>query len=154
MIRSLLLLAMIVLTGCAATGPAFHPEKKIPDGYGIVYIYRIDKLANRLIQPGIKVDDTEYPTLPAGGYLPIVVKEGEHVFDLILSKNYEDPVAIKVSVKENTESFFKLITYNNEKRVFKIVPVTSELAMSEIGKCKLIDFKYGKRYSKSFFIDN
>jgi hypothetical protein len=153
MIRAIAVLIALTLGACAATGPVFSPVQGVPEDHGVVYVYRLDHFANKVIRPGITVDGQEYPALPAGGYIPFLLKEGEHAFDLVL-KDYEGTATVKTTVTKGSESFLRLETFNQGDsqtltRVFRLVPVPAAYAVPEVKECKLIDPKTGKRYSKS-----
>jgi hypothetical protein len=131
----------------------FSPVRDVPEDHGVVYVYRLDQLANKVIRPGITVDGQEYPALPAGGYMPLQLKEGEHVFDLVL-KDYEGTATVKTTVTKGSESFLRLETaYQRDSqtvtRAFRLVPIPADYAAAEVKDCKLVDPKTGKRYSKS-----
>jgi hypothetical protein len=138
-------------------GPAIAED--IPDGHGVVLVYRPRQFTNSMIKPGITVDKREYPALPAGKFLVLVLSEGEHEFDLILSDKYDGTAAKKVSVVAGEKSYVRLDTSfeqagNRATRLFKLSPVTMEEAVPQIVKCKKIDLENGKRYRNGLISDD
>ena len=161
--RLALLFAMFTITtlvGCAATGPIYSKIGGLPDGHGVVYLYRTNIFVNRLIKPGIIVDNQQYSVLPPNGYMPFVLSTGQHSFSLLLSDKYKGNSGIVIDVSSASDAFIRLetsnedVSYDEMRRVFRLVPVVAEIGASEIKNCRYVDPKSDNRYSKSILVDN
>ena len=155
-----LLLILSISTASAGEVPSSHQVSDIPAGHGIVYLYRPKQFANKMIKPGIIVDRREYPMLPGGKFLRFVLSEGAHVFALKLSDTYEGDAAGQIQVVAGATTYLRLDTSNQDiddrtfKRVFRFKTVLADEGVSQIVECKMIDLEKGKRYRKSFIMDN
>jgi hypothetical protein len=130
-------------------GPAIAED--IPDGHGVVLVYRPRLFVNSMIKPGMRVDKREYPALPGGNFLVFVLSDGEHEFDLILSDHYDGSAARKIRVVAGEKTYVRLDTSFEQgsrttQRLFRLSPVTMDEAVPQIVKCKKIDLETGKHY--------
>ena len=146
------LLLLAILGACASPAPVFRPVQDVAEGFGVVYVYRMAKVSNRGVQPGVTVDGREYPAIPSGRYLPFVLKEGEHEFGLVLGKDFAGSALLKVEVAKGAASYVHVTTYNEDmgagakKRVFRLDTAEATWAVREINQCTLADPKTGKSY--------
>src|SRR5690349_3528231 len=109
------LFLLATLGACAAKGPLFLPVQNVPEGFGVVYVYRQAKHANKFMEPGITVDGREYPALPSGRYLPFLLKEGQHAVGLALGQDWRGSTStLNVEVAKGTTSYVHLTTYNED----------------------------------------
>jgi hypothetical protein len=72
-----LLIGVLLVVGCATLGPSFQPVDKIPEGMGLIYIYRVPEVAGEALSYDVKVRDMIVTTLRSGGYYPYLVTPGE-----------------------------------------------------------------------------
>lgn len=75
---ALLFVAVLLLASCA-TGRVYQKVDKIPDGMGVVYIYRTSGYG-RLVLPEVNANEAAITKLITGGYYPYFSKPGEVEF--------------------------------------------------------------------------
>lgn len=107
-------LVVLCLVSCAATGPAFTPHGSLPQGEGVVYIYRTSPHLS-LISAIIEVDGKHVVNLEVNGYAAIPIKAGDHTITQRWkagvfgnSKLEGRPVAVKIRVTEGASNFVRL----------------------------------------------
>ncbi|MEH6547578.1 MAG: DUF2846 domain-containing protein [Sneathiella sp.] len=76
-------LTLVMLVGCAASGPLFSEKTKIPlaaDGKSTVYVYRLDEVlgTGSGIQTPFFDNGAKMGTLSIGGYVSYVAEPGYH----------------------------------------------------------------------------
>lgn len=74
----LIILALILCAGCAATGQKFVPANTMKSDEGIIYVYRPHRAANSGGYPVITLDGIKQGVLKDGGYLVVRAREGKH----------------------------------------------------------------------------
>jgi hypothetical protein len=130
-----LLVGVLVIAGCATLGPAFQPVNSIPEGVGLIYLYRESAFFGGGVTYDVKVGETVITTLPSGGYYPYLVKPGE----VELWAKTEARSAVTVDVKAGEVYYVKgevgvgFLVGRPHLRV-----VTREKGEQEIKDCKLI----------------
>ncbi len=152
-LRILILIATLVISGCAATGPAYSELKPIRENTGILYIYRPAKFLNSAVSPGIIIDEQEYAVLPHGGYMVFELDAGIHNIGLKLSDRYSGSASIGIQILPHTSAYVLLDTWNENAISFALKPQVSDTAIEVINTCKRQDSN-GPRFSKSFFWSN
>lgn len=76
---ALLFVAALLLASCA-TGAAYQKVDKIPDGMGVVYIYRPASFVGAAVSPEVEANGVPIIRLINGGYYPYFSKPGEVEF--------------------------------------------------------------------------
>ena len=71
-----LLIGVLLVGACAASGPAFEPVAKIPRGMAVIYIYRTPDFGGEALSYDVRAQDRVVTTLRSGGYYPYVVTPG------------------------------------------------------------------------------
>ncbi|WP_222616381.1 DUF2846 domain-containing protein [Undibacterium umbellatum] len=79
--RITILLIAILLTACAAKGPAYQAAKAPENGNALVYIYRINTAAFGARDAYFYVDNKNIADLSVEGYTWFHVPAGEHKFE-------------------------------------------------------------------------
>ena len=80
LVRGALLVGLLFLAGCAASGAKFTPIDAIPEGKALVYIYRPNSLMGGAIRYHVAVGDEQIVYLVRGGYYPYLADPGETTF--------------------------------------------------------------------------
>jgi len=81
-----LLMGLLLVGGCATLGPVYQRVATIPEGTGLVYIYRPSSFVGGGVAYDVKVGETVVTTLHNGGYYPYFT-EGPHVYHIRLSQS-------------------------------------------------------------------
>ena len=71
-----LLIGVLLVAGCATSGPLFQPVAKLPRGTAVIYIYRTPEFGGDALSYDVKASDRVVTTLLNGGYSPYVVTPG------------------------------------------------------------------------------
>jgi len=133
--KYLLLLSLLLVTGCASLGPVYSKVDKIPDNAGLVYLYRPSSFIGGGVAFDIKTGETVIATLHNGGYYPYYSPPGEIEF----WAKTESRSSVTLDVKTGQTYYIK-----GEIGVGFIVGrphlmvVAAEIAEKEIAECKLI----------------
>jgi len=132
------LLVLLILSGCAGLGPVYEKIEMVPQGKGLVYIYRPSNFIGGGSWYKVKVGETPITTLHNGGYYPY----------------FSDPGKVEFWAKTETKSAVTLDIEANETYYVKgtigmglflarpdLSVVTNEIGSHEITGCKLISDK-------------
>lgn len=155
-----LIVVIFVVSACSATGPVYKNIDAPNDGKSALYIYRQQEFQNSVISPGIILDGKELLLMKNGGYTYVLIDEGQHTLNVLLSEKYEGDSELIFVTKANSKIFFKLKTYNQTvdnnkfKRVFLLEETPNNVAVREISKCVYLDPNSSKKFKKSIFISN
>lgn len=76
---ALLFVSALLLASCA-TGQAFRKVDNMPDGMGVVYIYRPASFVGAAVSPEVEANGVPIIKLINGGYYPYFSKAGEVEF--------------------------------------------------------------------------
>lgn len=79
-----LVASLILLTGCAVTGPKYSPEAPAKDE-ALVYVYRVWRFANGGGSPTIALNGREMDDLKNGSFLQFRVPPGKHKIEQLTS---------------------------------------------------------------------
>jgi hypothetical protein len=132
---AIVLLAALLVAGCATLGPAFQKVDKIPEGVGLIYIYRESEFIGGGVNYDVKVGETVITTLHNGGYYPYFAKPGE----VELWARTETKSAVTVDVKAGEVYYVKGevgVGFFVGRPHLRVVP--REKGEKEIAECKLI----------------
>lgn len=128
-----------LLSSCAPTlGPAFQKTDKIPEGVGLVYIYRPGKGIGGGVSPDIRANGVVITTLYNGGYYPYFAKPGEIEF----SAKTESTSSVTLDIKAGQVYYIKGsigIGFFVGRPHLTVEP--SEVGEKKIAACKLIPEK-------------
>jgi hypothetical protein len=135
---------MLVLSGCAASGPTFtniQPE----DGLAIVYIYRTTSMINCCVSPIVSINEKQYGPLKNGGYIPVRLEPGKYTFSAENTGVGFNKVSTTLDVAAGESYFVRwfigdlqeldLLSYAS-KYEYQIFPVSPEKAKGEISELK------------------
>jgi len=130
-----LISSFIFLQGCATLGPAFQKTETIPDGVGLVYIYRPDSFFGAAVAYDVKVGETVITELPNGGYFAYFSNPGEVEF----WAKTESKSAVTLDIKQNQIYYIKgTIGVGFLVGRPHLMVVTPEVGEKEISECKMI----------------
>mgnify|MGYP001592743864 FL=1 len=137
-ITSTLLAAALMLNSCASLGPIYQKVDTIPDGTGLVYIYRSSSIVGCGVSYDVKVGETPVTTLYNGGYYPYFPKPGE----VELWAKTESKSSVTLDIKPSQTYYIKG-TVGVGLLVGRphLMVVAPDVAEKEITKCKLIPEK-------------
>lgn len=68
--------ALVMLSGCAATGAPFALEQEVSKNKATIYIYRPEIAVNCCVAPNISINNENIGQLKNGGYLSAIVSPG------------------------------------------------------------------------------
>ena len=130
-----LLFSAILLSSCGANGPAFKPVSPIPDGKGVVYIYRSSSIVGGAVYGTCKVDNSPITKITNGGYYPYIATPGTHNFTVTTEATNE----ANVTVDKGGEKYLKTtVGMGVIVGHLKFTEVSPMLGKSEIAECKLL----------------
>ncbi len=150
--RIIVLLGIVFLTSCAASGPKFQ-EKTITNATNaIIYVYRPSKTVNCCVAPKVYLNKVPTADLKNGGYIAVEVPAGKHevtVGDgsygftpekLMLSLNSGESVYLKWVIGGLTQ--FDIMAVGNvavgtSAREYFLLQFPKEKAIIEISELKL-----------------
>jgi len=143
----LALFGIILITGCA-TGPSFKKVETIPEGVGIVYIYRPASPIGAGVSYEVRADGTPIVTLLSGEYFVYQAKPGEVEF----SARTESTSAITADIKAG-QTYYLRCTLSVGITVGRpqLVLVSSEVGENEVAACKLEEGKTAKALTKTSY---
>jgi len=99
-----LILAIFILSGCAATGKNFSTLEPLSSSEATVYIYRPSKFFQGGTWPTVFIDGEERFTLKNEGYVFIDLSPGEHEIKIGKSHFFANWMFSDVNRKLNVES--------------------------------------------------
>lgn len=76
--KTLFVLLLLIVSGCAATGPKFQSLENSPADKALVYFYRPDKNIGRAQPHEIVIDGEKRAVLKNAGYLKLELPPGSH----------------------------------------------------------------------------
>lgn len=129
------LVCVLLIAGCATLGPTYQKTDKIPEGMGLVYIYRPSGFVGGGVSYDVKVGDTVITTLYNGGYYPYFAKPGE----LELWAKTEAKSAVTLDVKAGKIYYVKgTVGVGFIVGRPHLMVVSESVGETEIAECKLI----------------
>jgi len=134
--KLLVLVPILFLTACAATGVQFQKVSTIPEGKGVVYVYRPDSIVGAAIHYDVYAGENDLICdLIRGGYCLYYSKLGE----LELWGKTEAKSSITIDVKAGQEYYVKgglSLGVLAGRPNFTLV--TNTVGQEEIADCKLL----------------
>ncbi|MEM1145564.1 MAG: DUF2846 domain-containing protein [Pseudomonadota bacterium] len=147
MIRKILLISVLFLSGCAASGPLFS-EVVPAEGKGVLYVYRSNAMVNCCVSPVIYINGAESGSLKNGGYIPVVLDPGTYEVAAENTSVGFNKVSTKVEIVAGKSHYVKwyigdlveidFLAYAS-KYEYHLFPVDRGLAKNEISGLKLSD---------------
>ena len=134
----ILLGVALLLSSCASLGPTYQKTDKIPEGTGLVYLYRPSSFIGGGVSYDIKVGETVITTLYNGGYYPYFAKPGE----VELWAKTESKSSVTLDVKAGQIYYLKgTVGVGFFVGRPHLMVVSTDVGESEIAECKLIPEK-------------
>lgn len=130
-----LMVGLLLLGGCATLGPVYQKVATVPEGMGLVYVYRPNSFVGGAVAYDVKVGEAVVTTLHNGGYYPYLVKPGEVEF----WAKTESRSAVTLDVKAGEVYYVKGtvgVGFFVGRPHLMVVPAAT--AEKEIAECKLI----------------
>lgn len=130
-----LLSAVLLMTGCAASGPVFTPAEKLDPNQSFVYIYRPDSLIGCGVTPHIYIDEVKKGPLKNNGYLVCSAEPGKRMIEA--TSLGVKPLVIYLDIVAGSEYFVRWwfdsdgMTYS-----YHMGLIPSEYALREIRGAK------------------
>lgn len=134
-----LLIGVLMLSGCATLGPVYNKVDKIPEGMGLVYIYRPSSFIGGGVSYDVKAgENTIITTLYNGGYYPYYAKPGETEF----WAKTESKSSVTIDIKP-LQTYYIKGTVGVGILVGRphLMVVSQDVAEQELTECKLIPEK-------------
>lgn len=132
--RLILIYALIV--GCSASGPVFKPIEPLPDGKGVVYIYRESSFVGAGVYGTVTADKTPITKIYNGGYFPYISTPGAVHFEVSTEATNEADVTVdagKEKYLKTTVGMGLLVGH------LKFSEVSPEIGRKEISECNLLE---------------
>lgn len=131
-----LALSIVALcAGCSADGTPFTKVDSIPDGKGVVYIYRPAHFTGSAVYGTLKANDVPITKVTNGGYFPYVAEPGM----LHLSIATETTNSTDVDVEAGKETYVKSsVSIGLLVGHLTLTEVSPEIGAQEIHECKLL----------------
>lgn len=134
----ILLGVVLLLSSCASLGPAYQKADKIPEGAGLVYLYRPSSFVGGGVSYDIKVGETVITTLYNGGYYSYFAKPGEVEF----WAKTESKSSVTLDVKAGQTYYLKgTVGVGFFVGRPHLMVVSTDVGEKEIVECKLIPEK-------------
>jgi hypothetical protein len=114
-----LLVPFLSMVGCTTVGPSFTsvPVEQIPQGKGIVYVYRPKTIAMAGVTAEIFVDDRPIVPIRNNGYVAIPLSAGVHTITHKWKANssgpFSKPIKRQVVVKNKGSVYFRIFSVAN-----------------------------------------
>ena len=90
-----LVLTVVLVTGCSASGPTFKPIDPIPTGKGVVYIYRESGLVVSGVYGTVTANQKPITKIKNGGYYPYISNPGSVHFEVSTEATNEADVTVE-----------------------------------------------------------
>lgn len=152
----LIIVCLIALSGCSASGPAYSQYQSQEANSSVVYIYRPSKSVNCCVAPAVYIDGQKKNSLKNGGYVVYELEPGAHVVavgdgkygfeksDLQLDLSAGESYYLKWVIGP-LENFSELVLASVAgvsgsaigARDYNLVPIKSQVAKEEIRALKL-----------------
>jgi len=132
----LLLWATIHLSGCSVSGPAFKPVDPIPEGKGVVYIYRQPGFAGGGVYGTVTANNTPITKIKNGGYFPYVANPGPVHFEVSTEATNEADVTVEAGKEKYLKTTVGIGFFVGHLKFSEVSP---QIGKAEIGECKLLD---------------
>lgn len=122
----LLMIGMLTITGCVASGPKFSYVEPA-DSSSTIYIYRPYSFVGSAASPNIYFDGSKQGRLDTGGYIPIVTSPGDHeiVVGRLGSDNPNwgpDNFTMPITIVQNSEYFLRFETDSSGASAPMVIP--------------------------------
>lgn len=130
------LFALLLLAGCATTGPQFEPEIAAPTDRALVYFYRDAGFVGAGVTYMVRANGTDVSTLPAGGYFVYHASPGKVEF----SAQTEARTSVTIDAKAGQTYYVKGtvgVGFFVGHPHLTIVP--NDVGAKEIAACKLVE---------------
>jgi uncharacterized protein DUF2846 len=101
---------LLLLAGCAATGPAFQEAGAAPKDKATVYVYRPSSLVNSGNAPNLFVNDVDHGQLWNAGYIPLSLPPGE-ISVVLKGDRWKwglPPISTKARVEAGKSYYFRM----------------------------------------------
>lgn len=126
---------VVLMSGCATLGPIYTKVDTVPEGRGLVYVYRPSGFVGGGVAYDVKVGDNVVTTLHSGGYYPYFSAPGEVEF----WAKTESRSAVTIDVKPGQVYYVKgTVGVGFFVGRPHLIVVPNEVGEKEIVACKLI----------------
>ena len=130
------ILAVLILNGCSASGPAFKPIIPLPSDKGVVYIYREHSIFGSAVYGTVTANNAPITKINNGGYFPYITDANNVHFEVSTEATNEADLIIE----KGKEKYLKTtIGMGFLVGHLKFTEVTPETGQKEISECNLLE---------------
>jgi hypothetical protein len=130
------LFVALSLAGCTASGPAFKPVQPIPDGKGVVYIYREPGFVGSGVYGTVTANKAPITKIRTGGYYPYVANPGPVHFEVSTEATNEADLTVETGKEKYLKTTVGMGFFVGHLKFSEVSP---EIGRKEIGECKLLE---------------
>ena len=130
-----MLFLLVILTGCAS-GPVFKPLASLPEGKGVVYVYRESSVIGSGVFGTLTANNTAITKIKNGGYFPYVTDPGKVHFEVSTEATNEADVVVEAGKEKYLKTTVGMGFFIGH---LSLTEVSSEIGKKEITECKLLD---------------
>lgn len=130
------ILISILIVGCGASGPVFKPVDPIPDGKGVVYIYRESGFVGGGVYGTVTADKTPITKVRNGGYFPYLSNPGTVHFEVSTEATNEADVSVEAGKEKYLKTSVGMGFFVGHLKFSEVSP---EIGRKEISECQLLD---------------
>ena len=137
--RIFIILALMLLTGCSASGEKFQNTQQAENNKGIVYIYRPSAFFAAAAWPTVFVNDEKQYSLKNKGYVLLELTPGQHTIRIGSAHFFSNwsmrDVSSLVDVKANETTFLKFTVQFEDMATFgNTVAVSGSAGLVQVPK--------------------
>lgn len=141
-------LVVLLLTGCAATGPAFQPVANVDPGSGLVYVYRAKTFALGARAAYFYINDVNVFDLNADGYSWVSLPAGTYKLKQKWAADiWAKPVEVNLDVRPGETRYLSFETgvcASGYKEICLQWTLRSETA--QVGQQAIVDKKFQENF--------
>lgn len=128
--------SLVLISGCSASGPTFRPIAPIPDGKGVVYIYRTPSFVGGGVYGTVSANKKPMTKIKNGGYFPDVTDPGTVHFEVSTEATNEADVMVDNGKEKYLKTTVGMGMFVGHLKFSEVSP---EIGRKEIHESSLLD---------------